>query len=122
MGQHVTEILTKIRGGYALSKLNEQFAKVIEGVRESGKPGEITLTIKVTQDKDDAGIIKLKPVIKSKIPERELNEGIFFCDDDGTLSREDPKQLQMELERKQEREDAIAKANAANLERLGRGN
>lgn len=117
MAQSILHLLSQIRGGAALVKANDRLSELVAAVKSTGQPGEITLTITVKPDKTDETIVKLVPKIKAKIPERAFAEGLFFVSDNGELSREDPRQIELDLERKTKLEEAGATA----LNQVGRG-
>lgn len=120
MGQSLADVLGQIRGGFAMHEAGKKLAELVQAVNATKKPGEITLTIKVAPDKVDDRVVTMKPSIKTKIPEKGFNEGIFFIGADGRLSKEDPAQLAMELERKQQGVASLERSEAA-LNQLGRG-
>ncbi len=120
MAQSITDILSQIRGGFALHEAGRKLDELVQAVRHTNKPGEITFTIKVAPDKVDDRIITMKPVIKAKIPDRGFNEGIFFVGPDGRLTKDDPKQTEM-FEEKQRQGVASIAANEANLSKIGQG-
>ena len=66
---------------------------VIDAVRDTKKPGEITFTLKVSVGKVDAQTIELLPVVKTTIPKHALKGGVFYADDNGKPTKEDPAQL-----------------------------
>jgi len=120
MAQSLTDIMSQIRGGYALHEAGKKLDELVNAVRSTNKPGEITLTIKVTPDKVDDRIILMKPIVKAKIPERGFNEGIFFVGPDGRLTKDDPKQTEM-FEEKQKQGVTTLAAGQAALAQVGRG-
>ena len=120
MAQSLFDIMSQIRGGYALTEAGKKLEELISAVRSTNKPGELTFTIKVAPDKVDDRIITLKPSIKAKIPERGFNEGIFFVGADGRLTKDDPKQQEMFEEKQRAGVTALA-ANETALSRVGRG-
>lgn len=116
MAQSIVLVLSQIRGGQALVKAEQGLEDIIEAVKSTGKVGELTLNIKVIPDKTDELIVRIKPKVKLSIPERDFAEGIFFIDGK-KLSRQDPRQIELELERKANLEAQGATA----LDRVGRG-
>lgn len=80
-------------------ELTEALADVVKAVRETGKPGEITLKIKVSMlNKRDENAVKLTPSVKTKQPEMAPYETIMFSTGDGDLIRDDPNQRKLPLE------------------------
>jgi hypothetical protein len=113
--------MSQVRGGFAVHIAGEKLQEVLKAVVETGKPGELTFTIKVKPDKNDDRVVTLHPDVKAKIPQKGFTEGIFFVDEDGKISREDPKQLAMELERKQQGVTTMTQQTEAGLAKVGRG-
>lgn len=113
--------MSQVRGGFAVHIAGEKLQEVLKAVVETGKPGELTFTIKVKPDKNDDRVVTLHPDVKAKIPQKGFTEGIFFVDEDGKISREDQKQLAMELERKQQGVTTMTQQTEAGLAKVGRG-
>lgn len=120
MGQSLTDIMGQIRGGFAMHQAGKELEELIAAVQETKKKGKLTITISVEPDKVDERIITLQPDVKTTIPRRGFNPGIFFVDDNGKLSKEDPAQLDMQLSREREGVTDM-QAQAAALNKVGRG-
>lgn len=117
MAQNLMEILQQIRGGSALEEAGRDLQELVQAVRETGKAGKLIFSITVEPDKADETVVTLQPDITLKIPKRAKAKGMFYMDSHGRLTREDPRQIELELERKQKLEDAGAVA----LNQVGRG-
>lgn len=120
MAQSITDVLSQIRGGYALNDAGKKLAELVKAVNDTKKAGEITFTIKVAPDKNDDRIVTMKPSVKAKIPERGYSEGIFFIAPDGRLTKEDPAQIEMQLQREREGVASLERSETA-LSQVGRG-
>lgn len=88
----ITDILREIRKGRAVDLASQRFAELIQAVDETGKPGELTITLKVKPEKGGGSQKTVIPVIKCKMPEMDIAEGVFFSDEAGDLHRSDPAQ------------------------------
>jgi hypothetical protein len=89
------ETLQKINRGRLLNELADNMADILEGVMETGKPGSLTLTLKVTKAKAER-MIEIVPTIKPNVPRLAPPASMFFVDEASySLSRTDP--LQDEL-------------------------
>lgn len=117
MAQNLMEILTQIRGGQAVEEAGRDLQELVQAVRETGKPGKLTFSITVEPDKTDESVVTLQPDVTLKIPKRAKAKGIFYMDSHGRLTREDPRQIELELERKAKLEEAGAVA----IGQVGRG-
>ena len=115
--QSFIDVLSQIRGGSALNDAAKDLQELVQAVRESGKPGKLTFSITVEPDKTDETVVTLQPDVTLKLPKKARAKGIFYMDMHGRLTREDPRQIELELERKANLEAQGATA----LDRVGRG-
>jgi hypothetical protein len=95
-------ILNKCRGGALNIELSETFLTLAKACIDTGKPGEITLKIKIEPEttKDGGSIFKMTPKVESKNP--KFDTGIAFLhvvtDESGMpidLLEEDPRQAKL---------------------------
>lgn len=117
MAQNLADILGQIRGGAVLHDAGKALQECVQAVRDTGKPATLTFKIKVEPDKTDETVVTLQPDIDVKLPRKPRAKGIFYMDAAGRLTKEDPRQVEMELERKAE----LEAGNAVALSRVGRG-
>lgn len=90
-----TDVLRDIRKGRVVDTLSEELAEVVRAVLDTNKPGELTLTLKISpQGKGDNALI-VSAVSKQKVPRAKLPDALFFADLDGDLLRDDPTQNRM---------------------------
>ena len=115
--QSFIDILSQIRGGAALSDAARDLQELVQAVRDTGKSGKLSFSITVEPDKADEGVVTLLPDITLKLPKKARAKGIFYMDKNGNLTREDPRQIEMKLERQAELEAQGAVA----IDRVGRG-
>lgn len=87
-----TDILREIRKGEAVNAATDELAELIRAVKATGKPGTLTLKLKVTPIGRDGKQVEITPDISMSAPSPALNKGIFFVDDQGDLLRDDPDQ------------------------------
>lgn len=106
--QNLLDVLTDMRDGAVLMDCNEKFSQMVAAVLETGKGGEIKLTIKVKPSKvsmkNNEGVIEveLEHAITTKVPELPVGKAVFFVTDDQRLSRNNPKQEEMFRQMKEE--------------------
>lgn len=117
MAQNLADILGQIRGGAALAEAGTALQECVQATRDTGKASKLTFTITVEPDKTDETVVTLQPDLTVKLPKRPRAKGIFFVDAHGRLSREDPRQTELDLERA----EALKEQGIAALERVGRG-
>jgi ribosomal protein S28E/S33 len=91
----ITDVLREYRKGRAVDLASTRLAELVQAVDETGLAGEITIKIKVKPQKGGGSEKTLKIDVKSKIPEMELPEAVFFSDQEGDLHRADPSQSEM---------------------------
>jgi hypothetical protein len=90
-------VLQQIQKGTAASRASEALADLVAAVIGTGKPGAMTLTIKVepmVKGGSEDGSLILTAVVASKTP-RDDSSGVFFGTERGTLTRTDPRQLEI---------------------------
>jgi hypothetical protein len=93
----ITDILREIRRGRAVDQATRLLSEVVLAVDETGKPGEVTITIKVKPAKEGGSEKTLQAIVKAKVPNADIPEAVFFSDQSGDLHRADPAQSEMEL-------------------------
>lgn len=93
MARNFNDVLSEIDGGRAHEELSRVLAQVTAAAIELNKPGEVTFTLKVKPNKDNA--VFLETGIKAKIPEAGIATAMFFADEEGSLTRRDPRQADM---------------------------
>lgn len=93
--RNFTEVLGDLESGRVFHDLNEALGLVVEGVKKHRKVGEITLKIKLKPNGSTA--VSVFVDVTHKVPKAERATTIMFIDEDGSLRREDPRQVRMEL-------------------------
>lgn len=119
MAQQILPILSQSRGGAAaLEDAADLLSEVIEAVQDAGEKGHVTIKIEVAPDKTAEIMVSLQAKLSYSIPRRPYAKGLYFVNPQTRqLSREDPRQIEMELERKAKLEEAGATA----INQVGRG-
>lgn len=88
-----TETLSDIRNGDVIAELTEALVEVVTRVRETGRPGALTLTLKVKNASKGVGsALVIEDDIKTKLPTAEKGTTFLFATEDGQLQRNDPRQ------------------------------
>lgn len=78
--------------GRTHDELTETLAKVVAAVAETGKPGALQLTLKVSPAKGVDGMVRVDDDVKSKVPALDRGASLFFVTEGGGLSQEHPGQ------------------------------
>lgn len=89
------DILAELRRGALSRELTDALHDVITACRDSGKPGEVVLKLKITPQKThdyETPQIEVADVINSRTPKRSVMPSRFFLTDDGAPVRRDPNQ------------------------------
>jgi hypothetical protein len=87
--------LQEIGGGKLAARVSAQLADLTAAVVATGKKGSIVLKIEVAPvKKATANTLMVSGASKATIPEPEdaAPTSVFFATDDGTLTRDDPRQ------------------------------
>lgn len=100
--------------------------QLMDAVSETGKGGEMTLKFSVKPDKNYEGALEIKATSKiTKLPEPEGRASMVYFDrETKTISKTDPRQLELLAEKEAEREEREERARAmteANITQIGRG-
>lgn len=69
---------------------DEELAKLLSAIRDTGKKGTITIQLTITPNKGDENIKELTGVVKAVAPRRTPKPTMMFEQHDGTLARNDP--------------------------------
>ena len=88
--------LRELRTGATLDELDSALAEVVSAVKTIGKPGEITLRIKILPGRG-ASYLVISDDVTVKVPKVDRADTIFFPLSDNTLTRTDPNQLALGL-------------------------
>lgn len=87
------DFLREQSGGHTHDELGEALHDLIAKVRDTGKKGTLTLTVKVGPLKGDTDVLVVEDEIKINLPEHDRKASMFYPDKHGNLSRRDPRQL-----------------------------
>ena len=88
---HFIAMLAAKTGGVTLSEIDEKIAKLVCSVLATGKPGKLTYTIKISRNGGKG--VKVEDEVSVKEPKLETGISFFFADENGTLTRNDPRQM-----------------------------
>ena len=105
-----TDTLGDIREGAVVDDLTLQLRDLVQRVRETGRPGTLTLVLKVkSASKGGAinGALIIEDDIKTKLPVAERGTTVLFATEEGQLQRHDPRQPRL-VEYDEARESSVA--------------
>jgi len=86
------ELLAELDHGNVAERLSQDLLKVVEATNKTGKQGTLTVTFKVTKQN---GMALIMAETNRKVPEHGLNASMYYFGKDGSLVREDPRQLSL---------------------------
>ncbi|GAA1909199.1 hypothetical protein GCM10009737_07970 [Nocardioides lentus] len=78
--------------GSTHNELTEGLHDLIAAVVETGRKGTLTLTISVAPMKKDTERLLVSDLVKVSKPQPDRKESLYFADDNGNLTRNDPNQ------------------------------
>jgi hypothetical protein len=84
------EWLEEYKKGETDGELTHELRTLIEAVQETGKPGVLTLTLKVSRKGERQ--VNIIEDVKVKTPVHSRSETIYFVDQHLNLTRNDPRQ------------------------------
>lgn len=88
------DTLRDVEFGTLLEELAEVQNQVVDAVMETNKAGEIT--IKLSYKPEGAGQLTIAADIKHKTPKLPRGKSLFFVTPDRNLTRQDPRQAELE--------------------------
>jgi hypothetical protein len=89
----------------------EQFAQLIQAVRETAKEGKITLTINVKPRGRDTSQVEVTGKIALSAPVADIAPVMMFASEDGTLTRHNPNQLKLPFGEQEDAPKPVSKAS-----------
>lgn len=84
------EWLSSHKKGETDSELTHELRTLIEAVQDTGKPGTVTLVLKVSRKSDNQ--VTVTEDVKVATPKHSRSEAIYFLDQHLNLTRSDPRQ------------------------------
>ena len=87
-----TDLLREHRKGIAAEEATFIYRELVRKIRETGKGGSMTLTLKMSPSNGDVDQIEIDISVSAKPPQRSIPKAIFYSDEEGDLFRTDPKQ------------------------------
>lgn len=83
--------------GVLAAELSDRLNELVEAVALHGKAGSLTLVIKVAPAGKNGHTVVVSDEVKSKLPEGDREDSIFFVDEHCNLTRHDPRQQSLPL-------------------------
>ncbi|MFF0816603.1 hypothetical protein ACFYVR_15850 [Rhodococcus sp. NPDC003318] len=89
------DFLREANRGRVHDELTTQFHEVLAAVKDTGKVGSITLTLKISKQKKTS-MIEISDDVKAKVPQLDRPAQVWFLDGNGNPTRNNPEQLAFE--------------------------
>ena len=90
----ITDTLRLLQGGMLLDRASDELAALVKGVDDTGKPGQLTITLKL---KKASGAIEIVADVKTKVPEQKPDSDLLWATVEGNLSVDNPSQRKLDL-------------------------
>ncbi len=92
----VMQILPELRNGDLVKELTAAIQDMAVAVETYQKGGEITLKLKYKPAQGSSNAIAITDELKVKIPTAPTRPTLMFTDESGSLTRNDPNQLELQ--------------------------
>jgi hypothetical protein len=96
MDDAIVGTLKELRQGGAVVELSEALADLVTAVRATGSKGSMVITLTVAPAaKGEVNALLIEDSVKLKLPRSSRGATILFANNDGVLSRKDPRQPEL---------------------------
>jgi hypothetical protein len=102
------DVLGSVEGGVAFNEINEALQDLVVAVQQTGKTGEITVTLKISPNGGHAVSVAAAHKVKEPKPAKAIT--VFYADGGGNLLRRDPRQPELPLREVAEPERPLKQA------------
>lgn len=86
------DVLQAINHGAVSDQVSAQLADLVQQVSHTGRKGSLTLTVEIAPFTGGGNTVQVSAATVVKPPKNDPHAGVFFFDDKGALSRNDPTQ------------------------------
>lgn len=90
------ELLTILDHGVAHAEASRVLHDLVAAVRDSGKKGSMSIVLTVSSLKGSDAQVVVAAQVTAKPPKSEPAAAMFYLDEAGNLTRNDPRQLEMD--------------------------
>jgi hypothetical protein len=90
------ELLTLIDRGAAHAEASEALHTLIASVQSTGRKGGMAIAIEIEPLKGSTDQVIVKAQVSTKLPKQDPTSAMYFVDPKGNLSRQDPRQMEIE--------------------------
>lgn len=89
--------LQEIDRGRLHQQGSDQLHELLAACLQTGKDGSLTMTISIHVGNADDRRLEVSGRVTTKLPQPAAKKSIFFVDQDGNLTRQDPTQLEFDV-------------------------
>lgn len=93
----IADVLRDLGQGALVDEAGVMLQALVREVQGAGKKGVMTLRIEVAPMKGDSGAVMVHAKTDVRPPATEPIGAVFFADDDGVLTKDDPRQMKLPL-------------------------
>jgi hypothetical protein len=98
MARAIFDTLREIRAGALLDEASSSLAEVVLAVQQTGKAGKVSIVVDLKPPaRGSSRTIVLDAEVVSKVPKPDREVSVFFPTADGSLTKTDPAQRQLDL-------------------------
>lgn len=84
------DVFNSLRRGKTHREAGNMLQELVSEVQATGRQGSMTVKLKVSRNK--SGMIEIDDTLTTVLPKPERDSSLYFADDDGNLSKDDPRQ------------------------------
>ena len=97
-GNGFMRTLADIRTGSAAGEASDALQKLITAVRATGKGGTLTVKLKIKPaTTGDCAMVTIEDDVEVKLPKPNRAQSLMYTTEDGSLTRQDPRQMEIPL-------------------------
>lgn len=113
MARSITDTLRDLRRGTFADEATQKLAALVSAVSDTGKPGTLTIELKLKAASRAAGALIITDRITVKMPVDTPDETMMFGTVEGSLVTDDPKQKKLDLRVAEAPDNSTLKTAAA---------
>jgi hypothetical protein len=84
------DIFNSLRRGKTHREAGNLLQELVREVQATGRQGSMTIRLKVSRNK--SGMVEIDDTLTTVLPKPDRDSSLYFADDDGNLTKDDPRQ------------------------------
>lgn len=89
------DLMRMHRRGTLLDDLDNELQVAIATTRETGKPAELTLKLKITPQRGQTDSFLVTDTFATKLPKSDVADTVLYVNENGELTQRDPRQPEL---------------------------